>query len=209
MLSSSRFNIHVLREEDRIPALTLLINSFFHDEPLAKCVELEEPLDFAKTIINDAINNQCSFVAYDIQTNQLIGICLNEIKSKDDRYIINETNEKLSFILNLLHNMHKNINLFDIFQTNSLLYIFIINVDKNYRGYRLGSRLISTSIEYARQNRIKGAFAEATSISSLNSFQHQGFLIYHQINYIEYDQIRLSTMIDSHNSQCQLVARIL
>ncbi|CAF0765927.1 unnamed protein product [Adineta steineri] len=209
MLSSSRFNIHLLREEDRIPALTLLINSFFHDEPLAKCVELEEPIDFAKTIINDAINNQCSFVAYDIQTNQLIGICLNEIKSKDDQYIINETNEKLSFILNLLHNMHENINLFDIFQTNSLLYIFIINVDKNYRGYRLGSRLISTSIEYARQNRIKGAFAEATSISSLNSFQHQGFLIYHQINYIEYDQIRLSTMIDNHNSQCQLVARIL
>ncbi|CAF0988516.1 unnamed protein product [Adineta steineri] len=209
MLSSSRFNIHVLREEDRIPALTLLINSFFHDEPLAKCVELEEPIDFAKTIINDAINNQCSFVAYDIQTNQLIGICLNEIKSKDDQYIINETNEKLSFILSLLHNMHENINLFDIFQTNSLLYIFIINVDKNYRGYRLGSRLISTSIEYARQNRIKGAFAEATSISSLNSFQHQGFLIYHQINYIEYDQIRLSTMIDNHNSQCQLVARIL
>ncbi|CAF0765911.1 unnamed protein product [Adineta steineri] len=67
MLSSSRFNIHLLREEDRIPALTLLINSFFHDEPLAKCVELEEPIDFAKTIINDAINNQCSFVYRDIQ----------------------------------------------------------------------------------------------------------------------------------------------
>ncbi len=207
--SSSRFDIHLMHEEDRIPALTLLLNSFFHDEPLAKCLQLEEPIDFAKSVINDAINDQCSFVAYDIQTNQLIGLCLNEIKSKNDKHIINESNEKLYFILHLLDQMHKNINFFDHFLTNSLLHIFIINVDSNYRGYGLASSLISASINHAKQIHIGGAYAEATNIYSLNSFKQQGFQVYHQLNYVQYDQIRLGNLTDKNSDQCQLVAKAL
>ena len=99
MLSPSQFTIHLLREEDRIPALTLLINSFFRDEPLAKCLEIEHPIDFAKNVINDALNDQCSFVVHDIETKQLIGVCLNEIKYENHHDLINETNEKVNFIL--------------------------------------------------------------------------------------------------------------
>ncbi len=209
MLSLSRFNVHLMREEDRIPALTLLINSFFRDEPLAKCLELGEPIDFAKNVINDSLNDQCSFVAYDIQTNQLVGICLNELKYEDDKHTINESNEKLYFILHLLDHMHENINLFHQFMTNSLLHIFIINVDNNYRGYGLASRLISASIEHAKNLHIGGAYAEATSFYSLNSFKKQGFQVYHQLNYVEYDQIRLKNLTDKNYDQCQLVARAL
>ncbi len=209
MLSSSRFDMHLMREEDRIPALTLLLNSFFRDEPLAKCLEVGEPIDFAKNVINDALTDQCSFVAYDIQTHQLVGICLNEIKYKDDQHIINESNEKINFILHLLDQMHKNINLFDHFMTNSLLHIFIINVDKNYRGYGLASRLISSSIEHAKKIDIGGAYAEVTNIYSLNSFKQQNFQIYHQLNYAQYDQVRLGNLTDKNSDQCQLVARAL
>ncbi|CAF3867085.1 unnamed protein product, partial [Adineta steineri] len=35
----------------------------------------------------------------------------------------------------------------------------------------------------------------------------QGFQSYDQINYTDYDQIRLANLIDSHENQCQLVAR--
>jgi ribosomal protein S18 acetylase RimI-like enzyme len=201
--------MHLMREEDRIPALTLLLNSFFRDEPLAKCLEVGEPIDFAKNVINDALTDQCSFVAYDIQTHQLVGICLNEIKYKDDQHIINESNEKINFILHLLDQMHKNINLFDHFMTNSLLHIFIINVDKNYRGYGLASRLISSSIEHAKKIDIGGAYAEVTNIYSLNSFKQQNFQIYHQLNYAQYDQVRLGNLTDKNSDQCQLVARAL
>ncbi len=209
MLPSSRFDMHLMREEDRIPALTLLLNSFFRDEPLAKCLEVGEPIDFAKNVINDALTDQCSFVAYDIQTHQLVGICLNEIKYKDDQHIINESNEKINFILHLLDQMHKNINLFDHFITNSLLHIFIINVDNNYRGYGLASRLISTSIEHATKFHIGGAYAEATNIYSFNSFKQQGFQVYGQLNYTQYDQVRLASLIDKNSDQCQLMARAL
>lgn len=207
MLSSSRFNIHLMVEEDRLSALNLLINSFFHDEPLAKYLELGEPIDFAKNIINDGINDQCSFVVYDIETNELIGLCINEIKYKNNIYLINETDEKLYFILHLLENMHKNINLFDQLITDSLLHIFIINVHKNYRGFGLSSRLILTSIEHAKKLHIGGAYAETTNIYSLNSFKQQGFQIYHQLNYVQYDQNRLANLNDKNFDHCQLVAR--
>ncbi|CAF0723823.1 unnamed protein product [Adineta steineri] len=207
MSSSSRFHIRLMREEDRNEVLSLLINSFFQEEPLAKCLELNEPIDFAKNVINDALQDKCSFVAYDIQTEQLVGVCLNEIKFADDKHIINETNEKIYFILHFLNQMHKNTNLFQQFQTNSLLHIFIINVQKNYRGYGLGLQLISASIEHAKTIHIKGIYAEATNIYSLNCFKQQGFQSYDQINYTDYDQIRLANLIDSHENQCQLVAR--
>jgi ribosomal protein S18 acetylase RimI-like enzyme len=194
-----------MHEEDRNKVLSLLLNSFFQDEPLAKYLELGEPIDFAKNVINDAINDQCSFVVYDIQTKELIGICLNEIKYENDQHIINETNEKLSFILHFLNNMHKNINLFHQFKTNSLLHIFIINIKQNYRGYGLGSQLILESIKHAKKINIKGIYAEATNIYSLNCFKRQQFQVYYQINYIDYDRIRLENL----NDQCQLVARLV
>jgi ribosomal protein S18 acetylase RimI-like enzyme len=209
MFSSSRFNVHLMREEDRIPALTLLTNSFFRDEPLAKCLQLDDPIDFAKNVINGSLNDQCSFVVYDAQTNELVGISLNEVKYKDVKHIINESNEKLYFILHLLDHMHKDINLFDQFKTNSLLHIFIINVDSKYRGCGLASRLISASIEHAKKRHIGGAYAEATNIYSLNSFKKQDFQIYHQLNYIDYDQVRLANLTDKNFDQCQLVARTI
>jgi ribosomal protein S18 acetylase RimI-like enzyme len=103
--------------------------------------------------------------------------------------------------------MHKNINLFDHFLTDSLLHIFIINVDRNYRGYGLASNLISTSINHAKQIHLGGAYAEATNIYSLNSFKKQDFQVYDQLNYAQYDQIRLGDLTDKNFDQCQLVAR--
>ena len=196
-------------EEDRVPVLTLLINSFFHDEPLAKCLQLGQPIDFAEKIFNDALNDQCSLVAYDIQTNQVAGVCLNEIRSKDDARIINESNEKINFILQFLDHMHETINLFEYFGTDSLLHIFIINVDGHYRGHGLASSLVSASIEHAKKFNVGGVYAEATNTYSLNSFQQQGFQIYHQLSYVEYDQVRLAGLTDKNYDQCRLVARPL
>ena len=205
MSSLSRFTIRLMREEDRNKVLFLLLNSFFQEEPLAKYLQLGAPMNFANNTINSAIHDQCSFVVYDNQTKQLVGTCLNEIKSQDDQNLINETNEKVYFILNFLNHMHTDKNLFDQFQTNSLFHIFILNIDRNYRGYGLGSQLISTCIEHAKKMNIKGIYAETTSIYSLNCFKKQGFEVYHQTNYIDYDPIRLANL----NDQCQLVARLI
>jgi len=207
MSSKTRFDIHLMQEEDRLPALTLLKSSFFHDEPLARYLELGEPADFAENVINDSINDRCSFVAYDTETNQFAGLCLNEIKFKNVQYLNTESNEKLYFILHLLDHLHENVNLFDEFLTDSLLHIFIINVQSQYRGFGLSSRLISSSLEHAKQFNVGGAYAEATNIYSFNAFKQQNFQVYHQLNYAQYDQVRLANLTDKTHDQCRLVAR--
>ena len=95
-----------MQEEDRNEVLSLLMNSFFQKESSAKCLQLNDPLDFAKNLINDTLYDRCSFVVDDLQTNKLVGVCLNEIKYHDDKSIINKSNGKLNFILQFLNEMH-------------------------------------------------------------------------------------------------------
>ncbi len=79
---------------------------------------------------------------------------------------------------------------------------------KNYRSYGLASKLISATIEYAKNNNIKRIYAATINIYSLNCFKQQGFEIYHQINYIDYDHIRLANLKNANENRCQLVARM-
>ncbi|CAF4290511.1 unnamed protein product, partial [Adineta steineri] len=82
MSSSLTFNIRLLHENDYDQVLSLLLNSFFKDEPITQCLQITETLEFAKNIINGCLQDQCSFVALNTETNQTVGICLNEIKHK-------------------------------------------------------------------------------------------------------------------------------
>lgn len=201
---SSRFRINQLREQDRHDVIHLLLNSFFKDEPIAKYLQLNKPIEFAEKIFNDSLKEQCSFVIHDNQTNDLIGMCLNELVDENHDEIINENNEKISFILHLLNSMHFHRNLFQQFQTDSLLHIFILSIDEKYRGYGFACQLIAKTIDYAKARQIKAIYAEATSFNSLKCFQKEYFEIYHRMKYKDYDSIRLANLDD----QCHLVARL-
>lgn len=209
MVSTPRFDVHLMIDSDRQSALSLLQRSFFYDEPIAKCIELGIPTDFANAVVDDAIHGQCSFVVYDVQTNELVGLCLNEIKYRNDPHPVEEPNEKLKYILELLDHMHDKINLFDQFQTNALLHMFIVNVHPKYRGHGLSSQMILASIEHAKTLNLGGAYAEATNLYSLTPFQQHGFLVYHRLKYLEYDHVRLAQLNDHYQDQCYLVARSL
>jgi len=199
---SSRFRIEILSENDRDNIVNLLLNSFFLEEPLAKCLNLGQPMDFAQQLVDDALKDQCSFVIYDQQNNDFVGFCFNELLDRNHQDLICQIqNEKIDFIFQFLNSMHKNIDLFELFQTNRLLHLLIINIRREYRGLNLSSQLISATKQYAKQNDIKAIYAETTSIYSLNSFLREHFQIYHRMNYIDYDSNRLANLHD----QCQLV----
>ena len=198
-----------MRPEDTHGVRSLLMDSFFIDEPLAACLQLGQPREFADVIIADALRDRCSFVVYDQQSNDVVGVSLNEIRRRNDNPPpIDESNEKLHFILHLLESMHQPVNLFDELETDSLLHIFIINVKKSLRGHRLGSRMISASVQHAQNLHIKGVYAEATNLHSFRCFQQEQFQVYHCIQYIDYDPVRLAALTGEHQKQCQLVARL-
>jgi ribosomal protein S18 acetylase RimI-like enzyme len=209
MPGPSKFEIRPMREDDYNQVLSLLTNSFFHDEPIARCLQVTDPLEFSKNTFHGCLQDQCSFVAYDTETNQIVALCLNEIIEKNSKREINESDEKMRFVLQLIEDMHTKLNIFDQLNANILLHMFIISVDKIARGHGLASRLISKSIEYAKELNIDGTYAEATNIYSLNCFKQQQFDILDELKYLDYNPERLANLNDHMYDRCYLVGRKL
>jgi len=208
----------IMNNEHREKVFELVTNTFFRDEPLNKCLAFDLPTEaseFAELVISNAIEDQCSFVAIDNQTQQIIGVILNLIKHRlplynQDKYDINNfQSEKLRFILGVLKHVHGNIDLFQELNTDNLLHVVIIAIDTHYRGLRLTEKLIYASLERAiNEFHIKGAFSEATSLYSSKAFRKQGFQVYDETIYIKYDNIRLASLAGEHD-RCQLLAKQL
>ncbi|CAF1161252.1 unnamed protein product [Adineta steineri] len=207
MSSSLTFKIRLLHENDHDQVLSLLLNSFFKDEPVAQCLQLTEPLEFAKNIIKNCLQDQCSSVALNTETNQISGICFNTIKRKNQSQKKFKYEEKLQFCCQFFVDVHKNLNVFDKLNANTLLHMEFISIDENARGHGLASRLIEKSIEYAQELKIPGAFAEATHLVSLKCFKQQQFNILDELIYINYDSKRVANLNDENNDRCYLVAR--
>ena len=210
-----------MTEEHREQVFSLVIDTFFRDEPLNKCLAFEipnEPMEFTEMIVSLALKVQCSFVAIDVQTQKVIGVILNIIKDQstsnnpnhlDPFNVDNFQSEKLRYILNVLQHVHRNIDLFTELKTTRLLHIAVIAIDAHYRGLRLTEKLIHASIERAKNElHLQAAFSEATSLFSSKAFRKQGFQIYDEIIYTKYDDIRLASLSGEHD-RCQLLAKQL
>jgi GNAT superfamily N-acetyltransferase len=115
----------------------------------------------------------------------------------------------MRFVLQLIEDMHTKLNIFDQLNANILLHMFIISVDKIARGHGLASRLISKSIEYAKELNIDGTYAEATNIYSLNCFKQQQFDILDELKYLDYNPECLANLNDHMYDRCYLVGRKL
>jgi hypothetical protein len=217
-LEPPQIDLCIMNNEHREQVFDLVIETFFRDEPLNKCLAFEipdEPNQFTELVVSLALEGQCSFVAIDIQTQKVIGVILNIIKHQSSSTIIdkfqinNFQSEKLRYILNVLQYVHRNIDLFKELNTDCLLHTVIIAIDAHYRGLKLTEKLINTSIEHAKNVlNLKGAFSEATSLYSSKAFRKQGFHIYDEIIYTKYDDIRLASLTGEHD-RCQLLAKKL
>ena len=219
-LEPPAINLCLMNGNHRDQVFDLVIDSFFRDEPLNKCLAFDiptEPIEFTEVILSLALRDQCSFVAIDVQTEKVVGVILNIVKQQFSSTVpqtdqLDENNfqsEKLCYILNVLKHVHQKIDLFHEMKTDRLLHIVIVAIDAHYRGLRLTEKLIHASIERAKHElQLTAAFSEATSLYSSKAFRKQGFQIYDEIIYTKYDDIRLASMAGEHD-RCQLLAKEL
>lgn len=194
-----------MHKDDYDQAVSLLTSSFFRDEPITRCLQATNNLEFTTRTLTRCLQDGCSFVAYDTETNQIVAICLNEIEQRDQQHELDEPDEKLRFAFELFGHIHKEQTIFDRMHCDKLLHIFMISVDQVARGHRLAARLIEKSIEHGKQLQLNGAFAEATNLYSLKCFQQQQFKTVDELIYTEYSPERLATMTDPNYDRCYLV----
>ena len=203
--TSSKYDIRLMHKNDYEQVLSLLTKSFFHEEPITRYLQITDTSEFSENVIDTCLQNHCSFVAYDKETNQIIAVCLNDIVNKNDKNGFMTSNEKLNFIMQILDDLHKEVNIFDQLNANTLLHIFMITVDKIARGHGLASSLILKSVERAKELKLRGAYAEATSVYSFNCFKKQQFKLFHELIYTDYDSKRLANLNNPMYDRCYLV----
>ncbi|CAF0868118.1 unnamed protein product [Didymodactylos carnosus] len=202
--------LFLMKDEHKSQVFNLLIGSFFLQEPLNERLAFNlphEPLESTEFLLKIAVADQCSYVALDTATSNVVGAIINNIENRHDNDdTMDFKSENLRYIYELIKNIHQNINLFDILNVERLLHIGIVNVDETYRGHKLSQRLITASLERAKQLGIHGAYTEATSTYSCKSFIKNDFKTYKELIYATYDKERLSNL--GEHDRCTLLAKI-
>ncbi|CAF3940728.1 unnamed protein product [Rotaria sp. Silwood2] len=209
-----RINLCLMKDEHRNEVSSLVIESFFRDEPLNRRLSFDlpkEPAEFTNMAVEKAFQDKCSYVAIDKNQQKVIGVSLNLIESKNNETNILDSSqfksEKLRYIFKLLEDVHGQIDLFNTFNTDRLLHVLMLSVNGEYRGLNLTRQLIDLSIKQAKAYGIKGAFSETTGYYSSRVMLKMGFQIYNEIIYDKYDQKRLSNL--GIHDRCLLIARPL
>lgn len=205
MAETSIFEIRLMEERDYDEVSSLLINSFFIDEPITRTLRVKSPFQFTKTIIDRALKDRGSFVAVDGDSKSVVGVCLNIIEDRINPVSFTDEDENFQFLLNTLDAVHGKISIFDRLNANRLLHVFMVGVDKKARGHSLALHLVEKSLSHAAENNVDGAFAEATNVYSLNPMKKLRFQVLNELVYAEYAPDRLGSMTDSHIDRCYLV----
>ena len=195
-----------MRDDDQDQVVSLLTNSFFRDEPIARCLQLTDTLEFVTDTVKHCVQDGCSFVAYDTQTNRIVGACLNEIERRDPRQGSKKSYGGVDFIMELFVHMQAKETIFDRMKCDVLLHIFVLSVDQVARGHGLAARLIAKSIEQGKELHLPGAYSEASNFFSLRCFQQNHFNIVDEVKYTDYNPERLATMIHPHYDRCYLLS---
>jgi len=213
ILTSSDIEIISLLPEHRQSVINLLMSSFFIQEPLNAMLEFDIPheiLTWVDYLVDESLRDQCSFVAIDKNSlyTDVVGVILNGISNRtnNEEILITES-EKLNFIFSLLDKVSMGYDLFELYKTDRLFHCDIINVDENQRRQNLSIRLITASIDKARQLGVKGAFVICSSSFSKKSFERQGFEVINEIFYSEHGNGRLTDM--GEHDRCSLLAKQL
>ena len=213
MPSESTIDIVPLSSEYRQPVINLLMSSFFLQEPLNAALQFEiphEPMSWVDRIIDDALRDQCSFVAIDRSrpSHDMVGVIINAISQRSqptDESVT--TSEKLNFIFSLIDQVMHGHDLFERLKTDRLFHCDVINIDESQRGQNLSARLITASLDKAQQSGITGAFVVCTSLFSRKAFQKHGFELVNEILYADCGKGRLKDM--GVHDRCSLLARQL
>ena len=214
MNSQSTIEILPLSAEHRQSATNLIMSSFFTQEPLNSKLQFDiphEPSAWVDHIFDNALRDQCSFIAIDTTTSQkdeVVGVILNGISNRTDKadsFVIQS--EKLNFVFSLIEKVSNGLNLYELYQTDRLFHCDIVNIDERQRGQNLSARLINASLDKARQLGVIAAYVVCSSLFSRKAFIRHGFEIINELFYAETGDRRLNDM--GVHDRCTLLAKRL
>lgn len=188
--SPLRIEYCLLSEDFICEVSNLFINIFMNDEPTTKArdADPEKFLSLATLYANYLCKKKLSFIALDRNTQLIIGF----IFCVDLGETFNSAEEWMTLLdqdfpeeMKLIDELERQYIDIDKVPAGTVLHIFHIGIDRDFRRKDIAQTLILQALNNARDMALKKAIAECTSQSSYQLFKKCGFI---EVGYIDYDQ---------------------
>jgi ribosomal protein S18 acetylase RimI-like enzyme len=178
----------VMERQDIEGALSVVVRSFIHYEPMTVTIEMKE-IDLSNFLLDlmDATTDQMlSVIAKDPVTKEIVGALLAyDFFSFQDKFPVQapKSFEPIGCFLEILEKMYRkkveNI-------PNTSIHLFILSVAKEYNGRRIAQNLVDHCIKNAQSRCYKTIFAEATNHASQHILKKSDFKNIFSIYYKDY-----------------------
>ncbi|XP_061393502.1 arylalkylamine N-acetyltransferase 1-like [Musca vetustissima] len=164
---------------------------FFQDEPLSTCFGPDEERGFGETILSSLIDSELCLMAIDEETNELIGVILNDSENPEKKKTLpnyevktnDPTGEKIHKFLTKIRN---EADLFQRYQIEKLLHLIIVSVKKEWRGKGIASLLSKAVVDMGKEKGFELISVECTSLFTAKMFQGMGWDLVHTIYYKDF-----------------------
>ncbi|XP_034944980.1 uncharacterized protein [Chelonus insularis] len=151
-----------LLTEDKLESALEVQQKSMYYENVAKGVgiyEEEGAAEVMKVIFREVVKDNCTIVAIDTNTDQVVGVSFNKLHVPIATDVSNIFNEVVNnhvkqrsalALIQFLDDIESKVNLFERYNTQAAMEIFYVGTDPDYCGRRIGHGIVSASLELAR-----------------------------------------------------------
>lgn len=144
--------INIARPEDLQEVSEFLRLHFFFTSPNCYLIKDGPGDDHGlKDYLSGCLKHPVSFTVRDA-TGRLAAIRMNELEERLDGVVVPSSAKNLALIMSLLGALEADIDLFTKYNTEKILSLAMMAVDKSYGQLGLASTLVELSLEVARAN---------------------------------------------------------
>ena len=118
---------------------------------------------------------------------KLVGIRINELEERTDAVVFPPAKESLTLKMSLLGALEEGIDLFEKYNTEKILYLSKMAVDKRFGGLGLASKLVEFSLELAKANGTGAVKVCAMSDFAAKAAAKQGLETIRTIDYATFE----------------------
>ncbi|KAF2895506.1 hypothetical protein ILUMI_10669 [Ignelater luminosus] len=183
------YKIKKITSQDKENILLVLQQTFYKDEPLNEYLNRERgeeiiPKDRGRTSLG-AIDEELSFMAVSSSTNEIAGICLNEVYSENSAYDNHPNPVKIKRLVHRLEEESAKLVKLE-YENDKVLYVKQISIKSEWRNKGIGLELLKHTRELAKEKGFSQIRSICTSAYSAKILENLGFKCVHSIKYEDY-----------------------
>ncbi|XP_073839203.1 arylalkylamine N-acetyltransferase-like 2 [Musca autumnalis] len=166
---------------------------FFQDEPLSTCHKANEERGFDESNLSSIIGSGLCLMATVEETNELIGVVLNDAENKHNKkdenlcsFVVHTNGTTGQRIHKFLTKVQNEADLFKRYNIEKFLHLIIVTVKTEWRGKGIASRLSKAVMDMGKTRGYELIAVECTSFYTAKMFEKMCWDLVHCVLYKNY-----------------------